>query len=66
MIHISLLTLSIFIPLSQASVVIDGFSYDSDPYATVSLTDDPRDINKINGNGYFKLFQDFGDPLYDW
>ena len=58
----SMVIAALLIVLSNG-IVIDPTT--SDPYATVTLTPDPRNINKATGNGKWELYQSWDNPLYD-
>ena len=45
------------------AVILDPTS--RDPYATATLSSDPRGINGIDGNTW-KMYQSWNDPLKDW
>ena len=63
MIHEIILVLLLSAIVSY-SIVIDPST--NDEYARVQLVDDPRNINKVNGNNKWKLTQDWDNPLYNW
>ena len=60
--NILALLLSFYIVLN--AFVIDPATVDE--YATVRLLHDPRGLNKIVNNSFWKINQDINDPLYDW